>query len=982
MISMHAIGNASGAAKYYTTEQARIEYYAGEVVPSAWSGRGAEINGLSGHVQAGDLSRILAGQVNELGVDGEARQIQLGRTVTDGATGEKTTEHRAGWDLTFSAPKSVSVEAEVFGSKGVRDAHEAAVQASMQWLEAEGAQTRVNHQFVQTGNLTYASFSHATSRAGDPQTHTHVLIANVTYHDSKAYSLSNEKLMQFRTTADAVYKNELAGRLREQGYSLRFDGRGEFEIAGYSKGQLEQFSKRSGERDAALERRGIDKDSASYEARQAAVLSTRADKAEGHSESAEAHRDRWQAEAERTGIQQAQLGAYTLAEQPSASDVVRSAIASLAEREQEFSRKDLVKESMLQSSGRASSAELIAAIDAAADKGELVQREQDRAGARYTTRDAIAGERWADKTITAGRDAHTAILSNAEFDRRLEAFESRKGFALKDEQRDAARSILTGRDQFSGVQGAAGTGKTTMLEFVREAAESQGWTVQGFSTGAAQADKLQADAGIESSTTASFLGKARNLPDAGVGQAKILYINDEASMAGQKELNGVLDATVRTGAKTLFVGDRAQHQSVSAGGAFERAQAHMTMSELKQISRQQTDEARAPVRSIIEGNYGDAIRHTAVEFAGARHGIEGKWAAIEAQSDGALTKAQVQQRRDEIKVARQVDNEHAIKAIAADYAALQSDERAKTIVVTATNDDRRSINQAIREQLKAAGELSAETAYVDTLRAKDLTRSQRSQATSYQPGDVLKKAGRDGSVSYLTVRNIDASANRLIVDGDGPRPRTIEAKQAGKMQTYTADVREFAFGDRIAFAENDRATGIKNGDAGTFIAAHGGHMTVLLDSGSRKEVDLSRYRQLDHGYVVTSHKSQGQTVSRALIHHNTDGGRHGQRETYVNNTRHRHKVVTYTQDRELAAKQASQEANKTLATRARHAAGEQRESRPDAALATRSATYADYRSGPRQVRPEPTHGAEVSRAAERQQERGQQRDKGMELGLG
>ncbi|WP_175744507.1 MobF family relaxase [Burkholderia multivorans] len=806
MISMQAIGNAGGAAKYYTTEQARIEYYAGEVVPSAWGGRGAEINGLSGHVQAGDLSRILAGQVNELGIDGEARQTRLGRTVTDPTTGQKTIEHRAGWDLTFSAPKSVSVEAEVFGRKGVRDAHEAAVRASMNWLEAEGAQTRVNHQFIQTGNMTYASFSHATSRAGDPQTHTHVLIANVTYHEGKAYSLSNEKLMQLRTTADAVYKNELASRLREQGYSLRFDSRGEFEIAGYRKDQLEQFSKRSAERDAALERRGIDKDAASYEARQAAVLATRADKAEGHSESAEAHRDRWQAEAERAGIEPAERGAYTLAERPGAADIVRSAIASLAEREQEFSRKDLVKESMLQSAGRASSAELIAAIDAAADKGELVQREQDRAGARYTTREAIAGELWADKTIAAGRDAHTAIMSDAEFDRRLEAFESRKRietknekWGLTDEQRDTARNILTGRDQFSGVQGAAGTGKTTMLEFVREAAESQGWKVQGFSTGAAQAEKLQADSGIESSTTASFLGKARNLPDAGVGQARILYINDEASMAGQKEFNGVLDATVRAGAKTVFVGDRAQHQSVSAGGAFERAQAHMSMSELKQISRQKTEEARAPVRSILAGNYAEAVRYTAREYATERQAVEAKWKAIEEKTGQSLTKAQVQERRDEIKAARQRDNMHVIHAIAADYAALSMDERAKTIVVTATNEDRRLLNQAIRDQLKAAGKLSGEAVHVDTLRAKDLTRAQRSQASSYQPGDVLKKIDRDGSVSYLTVRGIDASANRLTVDGDGSRSRTIEARQAGRMQAYTSEVREFASGDRIAF---------------------------------------------------------------------------------------------------------------------------------------------------------------------------------------
>ncbi|WP_175744492.1 hypothetical protein [Burkholderia multivorans] len=165
-------------------------------------------------------------------------------------------------------------------------------------------------------------------------------------------------------------------------------------------------------------------------------------------------------------------------------------------------------------------------------------------------------------------------------------------------------------------------------------------------------------------------------------------------------------------------------------------------------------------------------------------------------------------------------------------------------------------------------------------------------------------------------------------------------------------------------------------------------MTVLLDNGSRKEIDVSRYRQLDHGYVVTSHKSQGQTKERTLVHHNTDGGRHSTRETYVNGTRHTHNYVTYTQDRELAAKQASQEVNKTLATRARHAADKQhREHRHDGALAPRPATYADYRPSQQpQARPEPARTPAVSRPAEKQQERtqahGPRRDKGMELGLG
>ncbi|MFZ6727669.1 MobF family relaxase [Undibacterium sp. MH2W] len=926
MISKSEIKSAVGASKYMTAEAA-VEYYAGESSPSAWGGKGAEYAGVSGVVKEADLTNILLGKVREVseGENGQKEEkiVQLGRTKIDQETGEKSIERRAGVDFTFAPPKSVSIEAEVWGKQDVRDAHEKAVQSSMNYLEANVAQYRVKENGVETtvqsDNLTYATFQHATSRAGDPQTHTHVLIANLTYDaNGKARSLSNEKLYDHRMTADAVYKNELASGLQKLGYELAYNDRGEFEIAGYGKEQLEEFSKRSEQIDAALRDRGSNKEQASHEARQIANLATRVEKEAGHIESADPHRERWQHEAKDIGMTQAERKQEMAFE--SAKSIVSNAIASLSEREQEFSKKDLVKETMLQSSGRVDGKDLLAEIERQKEKGELVQRTNDKSGQRFTTQAAIVGEQWADKQISAGVDAHLNVMSKKEFESALNAFEDRKSreigngteFKLKDEQRNAAYNILTGGDQFNALQGSPGTGKTTMLEFVREAAESKGWTVKGMSNGAAQAETLEKESGIKSQTVAAFLSDYSKTNTEPQGIAKTLYINDEASMSGQKDFNSTIAATQHNGAKIVFAGDKDQHQSVSAGAAFERAisAGKMEVSYLSNITRQKTAEAKAPVQSIIAGNHAEAVRMTGREFSVERDAANKKWGQILETQNNKLTTSQTAQRKEELKQASRQDNFVAIQTLAKDYAALSAEERKQTAVITGTNIDRVAINNQIRNELKKNGSLGEGRA-VDTLKAKELTTAQRTQASSYQRGDVLIQSSKRGQVSHLKVKQINANKNTITVEKDG-KDVEIKAASAVNMQAYVEQQREFSIGDTIAFTQN--AGALKNGTAGTVVKMNDLIMTVDIQ-GKQKEIDLRSYKHLDHGYVMTSHKSQGATVDRTFVHHNVDSGMHGQRESMVNNTRARLNTVTYTQNVEKASAQAQKEISKTVATK-------------------------------------------------------------------
>ncbi|EQD53598.1 Conjugal protein, TraA, partial [mine drainage metagenome] len=178
----------------------------------------------------------------------------------------------------------------------------------MEYLERNAAQARVNGHYVKTGNITAAAYDHVSSRAGDPQKHTHVLIANVTFDkDGNARSISNEKCLEYRKSADAIYHQELSRQLQALGYNVRHDRAGHVEIADYTKEQLADFSTRSKEIEAALAGRGLTRETASAESRQVAALATRAPK--NMPETRGVHEARWQVQAELLGVKPAERSA-------------------------------------------------------------------------------------------------------------------------------------------------------------------------------------------------------------------------------------------------------------------------------------------------------------------------------------------------------------------------------------------------------------------------------------------------------------------------------------------------------------------------------------------------------------------------------------------------------------------------------------------------------------------------------------------------
>ncbi len=1100
MISTSAISSSGGATKYLNEQNGQqsatgaAEYYGD--VRSTWGGQAADIfRGENGQivgqgeaVRSADMTKALDGYIR----DGNGEDRRLG--VERGGVWQ----HRCGRDLTFGAPKSLSIQSEVFGDKSVREIHERGVDAAMAYLERDAAVAHIRGQDVQTGNLLYTKHEHSNARPVggivDPQMHTHVAVANATFDagSSRWYSLRDKEILDHRATADTVYKASMAADLVAAGHRLEFDGKGGWELAGYTAAQIDEFSSRQAQMNEFLAARGIDPATATDSQKNQAWEATRA--AKDSPDSAAAQREQWQARANAVGAAMAKPDP-ALVREPTAADaraILTSALSHLTEREAAFSSRDLVKSTMTFAEGRARPAQIFEQIDKAISAGEVIVREDGK----LTTREMVQAEQHMAQRLEAGQGQHIAIMSEREFTQALTDFEAKKGFSLSIEQRDAAKMILTGDDRFQGVQGLAGTGKTTMLELVREAAESKGWKVDGFSNGGEQASKMQAESGIATTTTASHLisgekalADARlataalrtyessidkwhptwnelkqaagrddglvsrefdrsgrvyyteklsgntytpdlyqrvstvdsaNLNHAGLtsttyhvaengevfkqggtlvseaagaihksidaalaenrglsgdvmrtvagdvlhgserwipaslvesaivyaraeaqtealrGQAvaalsaqanaasgepqKTLAIMDEASQSGQREFNRVIDASERSGAKAVFLGDHLQHQSVEAGRAFELAQPHMRMSEIGRDSiRRQADGsvAKEAVSNVLDGKHADAMRGLPThEIRDAQRTVEEKY-----ENRDMTDKSTREAMKLEMMEAKAQDNSAVIKELAKDYTALAPEARNDTIVITATNADKAEIVGAIRENLKEQGAL-ADGKTITTLEKTDRTEAQMERAASFSKGETVqfgadyKRMGIDKG-DIATVVSTDARANTVTAQTETGHQVTFRPDKTNA-SVYELREKEFAVGDRVRFTKNetDRETGFqaRNGQTGTVEKFDGKSMSVKLDGGKSMEVNTDRYRHVDHAYASTSHASQGQSKGGSWMHHNTESGRHGDRETYVNVTRAKEDVRVYTADASKAAIQSGQRMDKEAAT--------------------------------------------------------------------
>lgn len=928
MISMNNVGNAGQALQYFSQDN----YYTQDegLEHSAWFGQGAEKLGLSGNVEKKAFFEVLNGRV-----DGQ----ELGKWVLN-EQGEKVKEHRPGTDMTFSAPKSVSILAEVYNKHDVREAHEAAVQKALAYIEKELAYTRASEggktMPVQTGNLVVGMFRHNTSRDLDPQTHTHAVIMNATQRaDGQWRSLMNDEIYKAQRVIGAIYTAELADRLQALGYELRrSDEKGNFEIAGISREQIEHFSQRRQEIEAALKAKGIDLDGATAQQKEDATLKTRGRKVDVDHQ---ALLDTWKERAREIGIdiQAIEAKAQTAREQ---GGVVREdrltgrqamefAAGHLVEREAVVTKQDLLRTAIEHGAGRVSPLEVQKAFDKLEKDGDLIKLPDGD----YTTKKMLGSEQWALDQVRGQKGQTAQIMAPQAIAARVQAMEKQQGFAFTVGQRESFHKVLTSSDRYVAVQGLAGTGKTTMLKGMRVMAQEQGYTVRGMAPTGAASKVLARETGIATDTVSMFQIKERQLQkDIALAKQYVsdfarkpeLWIVDESSFLAQRQKAQLDFMAQRAGAKVVYLGDSLQLQGVEAGKPFELAQKHgIETAYMTEISRQKTPDLKAAV-DIIVGR--DKL-----------------------QADSRLTQVALAnnsrafQYMDKAGMVREVGKENLINAVVKDIIDMGRAERERTIVITAYNEDRRAINASVRDGLKELGELSRTEQTHEILTSKGWTRAMTKEAQYYQAGDVVR-FGRDyqkidaSKGEYMRVLGTEAPQGAVLLQKEDGSTIRWEPRKFNNVEVYEFDSRELAKGDMLRMTRNDGV--FKNGEVAKVVAVAGSKVTLEVKHGSevsKHEVDLSRNKHWDHAYASTVHAAQGATQNRAIFHIRTpenDNERKqamafenmakvfGDRSFYVGATRASHELRIYTNDKAAAAMAvaAKQDKSSALETLQKH----------------------------------------------------------------
>ncbi|MCR9260905.1 MAG: conjugative relaxase [Pseudomonadaceae bacterium] len=887
MLSIKAISSSSVASHYYS----EADYYTkdgNEDIASTWQGNGAKRLGLAGVVDNAQFKAMLDGQLD----DG----TQVGRS---NGNGER--EHKKGWDFTLSAPKSVSVLALAGGDKRLIAAHNEAVATALKHLEANYSITRqqVNGEIkeVLTKNLTIASFTHTTSRAMDPQLHTHNVIMNLTQRpDGEWRSLESRRMYDVSKKIGQVYRNELASKVRALGYDIEADAsNGTFDISAVPEAVRKGFSKRRTEILTAAKEygyrtaKGMDNAavrtrSAKHHSNQEALLGAWADQLKKLDYDPDTD-----IKAARNRHQNGAVERPTKAQQAADLEFARS---HLAEREALFTADDLQEQTLRAGLGSSTIGSVEDAIEKEVEIGKLVPaslRNGRLDTPAYTTPAAIKKEQYIISLMQRGKRDVSRIAGRSHISALIEDRGFTKGQAA------AVRLLLSSKDRVVGVQGYAGTGKTYMLSAVREVAEGKGFKVTGLAPTGSAANLLQEETGIQSRTLASHLMSFKNTKKLAQNAKEILIV-DESSLQNTQDAADLLTFSRQTRSRVFLIGDRQQLGAIEAGKPFDQLiKAGMHYAEMRDIMRQKdSPELKAAVESSIEKNPQAALEH-------------------------------ISKTVHEIK-----DRDKRIQSIVDRVLALPESERQKTLVLIPDNDTRREVNQMVRKGLQAKGVVEKAELKLKGLINRGLSRAEKGRAIFYRKGDVVVFGREVASLKVkadVPYRVKETGIDELTLESEnGKRFRWNPTRVAGStkngVEVYEQEDRSIAAGDEIRWRGKDKSIGVNNTDLGkvTGINKITGDVTIDFKRAGDKTINLQKNRHWEHAYATTVYSGQGATYDEGIVH--AESWRRNlinQKSMYVALSRAKFNSHVYTDDVDDLAKGISlRPGEKTSALEGKH----------------------------------------------------------------
>ena len=731
MLRITQQSSPDAARQYY----ASADYYAeGQELVGRWGGEGAKMLGLEGSVSKQAFNALC-----------ENRDPRTGERLTPRTKDDRT----VGYDFTWSVPKSVSLLYALTEDRELLAAFRDSVRETMGDIEAEmKARVRKDGRNEEraTGNLAYGEFVHFTSRpvkgVPDPQLHAHCFVFNATF-DSEENQWKAGQFRDLKRNApywQAAFRVRLANRLQALGYAIERK-RDDFEVKAVAPATIRRFSRRTEKIEELAREKGMEDPEA--KARLGALSRERKDKSLSWAELTREWDGRL-TPAEREGLLAAkEQGAANPAPQPGDAAAVDFAIRHMFEREAVVPEKRLLAEAMKHGLG---SVTVEGVRDEFARRPLLVE---NRDGGRVVTTPEVLAE----------EDRLTAFARQGRGTRRPLGVPGRpvRRDWLNAGQRKAVRHILSSRDRVILIRGAAGTGKTKLMQEAAEAIGEGGHKVVVLAPSAGASRDVLRGEGFKDADTVKMFLMSEAMQQRAAGQ--VVWV-DEAGLLNSQDTAALFGVAERVNARVILMGDRKQHSSPSRGSPLKllEEEAGVPSVAVTQIMRQ-------------EGDYKKAVRLLSEDKA--------------AEGFDEL---------DRLGWVKEVGDEERYLRLAEAYlqaaAEKKPDGSPKTaLVVSPTHAEKDRITQVIRGELAAKGKLGEEREFT-AWRPLHLTEAERGEAGSYVGGDMLQ--------FHQNAKGFK-NGQRLVV-GDRPLP----LGEAARFQAYRPNAIRLAAGDRLRVTANGK----------------------------------------------------------------------------------------------------------------------------------------------------------------------------------
>lgn len=538
-----------------------------------------------------------------------------------------------------------------------------------------------------------------------------------------------------------------------------------------------------------------------------------------------------------------------------ASEAVKYALQSLSEREAAFEHKDVLRVALMKAFSQVNKKLIEDQILQAEKNGELIRGIFSKDGTKWTTQDAIAIER---EILAFGKQDKGKISQITSPDT-IEAYV--KGVNPKEEHSEVLRAVSTTQDRLLMVDGYAGTGKTTLLKYLKPFIEKLEVKVLCLAPTHTAVKELKAQ-GAESQTLDSFLAQNRNNQTSNTlnkHQNKLLIVVDESSMVSNRRKRDFLKVIHSIEARSIIIGDILQYSAIEAGKPaylLQKDPDGVKTLHLKEIERQkESPELLKAVKETYKGDFKEAFNTLGdriIEIKGAK-GEDGRVARFRSVCDAYLSKSK--------------------------------EERAQTMIITLGNKDRILQNEMIRQGLKEKGELSGEVCNSVILISKDMTEVEKKHALNYQVEDKVRFGLSNSALKiekgeYLSVREIKPEQNLLVLEKENKelvfwRPSDGKSEFAG-VEVYKADGRELMQGDLIRWTRSDKNLGLLSPNLAIVESVSGKEVKLRFVDATREGLqpvgeafsvipNERRYQHWDHAYAMTGYSSQAKTIRNVIL---------------------------------------------------------------------------------------------------------------------